>query len=166
MRNADSSPGSGSRIPLRDNLDLPCYGATFGRAIKRYVLKFGVFEGRASRSEYWWVALLNAVVYILCFAMMAVGGLNLFDRSSIGVPDASFPWLLIMLAYYLLTFFPNWSLATRRLHDINANESQLSSGFPGYSLLGMMSLARRPSDPAGARYDSDWVKEASKSEEH
>ena len=48
--------------PQLDSLDLPRYGATFGEAFKLFFKKYGTFDGRASRSEYWWVMLLNALV--------------------------------------------------------------------------------------------------------
>ncbi len=69
--NPDETP---SAPPAVDTLDLPRYGATFGEAFKLFFLKYGTFEGRASRSEYWWVMLLNVMVTSACFALMVVGG--------------------------------------------------------------------------------------------
>ena len=148
--------GPPSIPPALDSLDLPRYGATFGEAVKLFFKKYGTFEGRASRSEHWWVMLLNTLVTVACFALMAAGGTSIFDPNS-EMPDAAFPWLLLWLTYYLVTLFPNWALGTRRFQDANLDEPYLICLVPYVGLPIALFLALKPSNPAGARFDRGWV---------
>ena len=57
--------GTPSATPLylqRPPLNPPHYGAGFGEAVKRAYSKAFVYEGRASRAEYWWFALFATLV--------------------------------------------------------------------------------------------------------
>ncbi|MDQ1083562.1 uncharacterized membrane protein YhaH (DUF805 family) [Microbacterium proteolyticum] len=47
-----------SAVPL----DQPYYGAPLSAAVQRFFRKYFTSHGRASRSEYWWWALVNAIV--------------------------------------------------------------------------------------------------------
>lgn len=151
MPRPDNPDGPRTTSPSADDLDLPLYGATFGEAVKRFFLKYGIFEGRASRSEYWWAMLLNAVIWSTCLALMAAGGTSIFDPGS-ELTQASEPGLLIFLTYLLVTFFPNWALGTRRLHDINDDAAYLFGMSPA-----VLFLAMRPSNPEGVRFDRNWT---------
>ena len=73
---ADSSPlasppstGSVTGVPL----DQPHRGITLVGAVKRFVRKYATFEGRASRSEFWWVMLVLAIVVLLLEFLGDVG---------------------------------------------------------------------------------------------
>jgi uncharacterized membrane protein YhaH (DUF805 family) len=146
-----NSGGPRSPRPSTDDLDLPLYGATFGEAVKRFFLKYGIFEGRASRSEYWWAMLLNVLIWSICFALIAAGGTSIFDSDS-ELTEASGPGLLLLLTYSLVTLLPNWALGTRRLHDINDDSAYLFGMSPA-----ALFLAMRPSNPEGVRFDRNWT---------
>ncbi len=62
-----------------------------------------VFEGRASRSEYWWFALFIVLVYIACALVGAV----------IGDTATSVLFILAVCALFL----PQLAVTIRRLHD-------------------------------------------------
>jgi len=47
-------------------LHLPQYDATIGQAASRFWRKFAVFSGLASRSEFWWWALIAFVISFVC----------------------------------------------------------------------------------------------------
>ena len=72
-------PGNPGSSTPQDPLDLPRYGAGFGEAVKRYFKKYATFSGRASRSEYWWIAVFNALVGIVAVATMIMGGAFNFE---------------------------------------------------------------------------------------
>jgi uncharacterized membrane protein YhaH (DUF805 family) len=97
-------------------LDWPYYGIGFGAAIRRFFQKYATFSGRASRGEYWWVALLNVLVYLVAAAVTAISGG--FDAAADGStsPVASAISGLFGL-YYLAIFVPSLAVAWRRLHD-------------------------------------------------
>ncbi len=50
----------------------PYYGAPFPAAVKRFWKKYTVFSGRASRSEYWWWALVSGLFFL--FALIPAVG--------------------------------------------------------------------------------------------
>jgi uncharacterized membrane protein YhaH (DUF805 family) len=75
---------------------------TFGEAIRSGFDHYTKFDGRASRSEFWWWFL---------FAILASIAANIID-AIIGAPIFS---LLVGLGLLL----PNLSMSIRRLHDTN-----------------------------------------------
>ena len=78
------------------------YQVSFGQAVNMALNKYFDFDGRASRSEYWWFALFMAIVG---FVAGLIGG---FINAA---------WLpsLVSLAFLL----PSLGLGVRRLHDID-----------------------------------------------
>lgn len=74
----------------------------FQDAVKSGFDKFAVFEGRATRSEYWWWVLFYMVVYISAIAIDIMLGLGV---------------LALLVSLGLMA--PSLAVATRRLHDIN-----------------------------------------------
>jgi uncharacterized membrane protein YhaH (DUF805 family) len=70
---------------------------TFTESIKTCFIKYADFEGRGSRSEYWWFML---------FIVLVGMGASIVSESVAGV-------------FYLATLLPSISAAARRLHDTN-----------------------------------------------
>ena len=68
---------------------------TFGESIRICFSKYATFEGRASRSEYWWFFL---------FMFLTSAAANLIGESASG---------LVSLA----TLLPSLAVGARRLHD-------------------------------------------------
>ena len=80
----------------------------FATSIKTCFSKYGVFSGRASRSEFWWFALFGFIggivttvidVLILGFSVESYGPTNII--------------------FTIITFLPYLAVGARRLHDIN-----------------------------------------------
>lgn len=114
---------SSATIPL----SYPLYGASWPQAIARYFMKYATFSGRASRSEFWWWVLTNALVGI---------GFQIVS-ASVGEPLSFSPWPApyvvwngaqsgagvttvigaIAALYSLVTLLPGLALTWRRLHD-------------------------------------------------
>ncbi len=78
---------------------------TFEEAVKRALLdKYCDFEGRASRSEYWWFYLFGVIVnFAITILGMALG------KTAEGI---------ISLVVGLALLLPSLGVAVRRLHDI------------------------------------------------
>jgi len=57
-----ANAGDGAAAP---NLSQPLYGASMGQAVVRFFKKYARFKGYASRSEHWWVALAQFVLYVV-----------------------------------------------------------------------------------------------------
>ena len=73
---------------------------TFGESVSTCMKKYFVFEGRASRSEYWWFQLIVSPSYFI---------------STVFENDIAY----IFLGITLFTLIPAISAGVRRLHDTN-----------------------------------------------
>lgn len=74
----------------------------FQDAVKSSLNKYAVFEGRASRSEYWWFFLFNITLYVAAIVLDSI---------------LSFGFLSMIVSLGLLA--PSLAVGARRLHDIN-----------------------------------------------
>ena len=73
---------------------------TFGESVTTCLKKYFVFEGRASRSEYWWFQLIVTPSYFI----------STFIENEVSY---------IFLGITLFTLSPAISAGVRRLHDTN-----------------------------------------------
>jgi uncharacterized membrane protein YhaH (DUF805 family) len=74
-------------------------------AVSTCFSKYVTFQGRATRSEYWWWALFVMVVYLVII------GVGLAVMS-----DSSLPMIVAML-FMLAVLLPSLAVLIRRLHD-------------------------------------------------
>lgn len=101
--------------------------------------KFTQFEGRSSRSEYWYFALFNFIVSIAISAIaevmgtMALGGLSIL--------------------YSLAIIIPSVAVSVRRLHDTNRSGWWiLISLVPIIGFFVFLYFAVQPSDEGDNQY--------------
>jgi uncharacterized membrane protein YhaH (DUF805 family) len=122
----------------------------FGEAIKRFFAKYAQFSGRASRSEYWWVALFFFLVsFVLNTLVTAVGTDSFGELNGFGVVLS-----LVLFVFALGTLVPSLAVAVRRLHDVNLSGWMLLLGlipFVGWIVLIVLTVL--PPKPEGARFD-------------
>lgn len=100
---------------------------TFTESIKTCFSKYADFDGRASRSEYWWFAL---------FIVLVGFGLSMVSEVIAGL-------------FYLGTLLPSVAAAARRLHDTNRSGwLQLLALIPiiGWIIV-IYFLAQEPQEP-------------------
>ena len=76
---------------------------TFTKSIENCFNKFANFEGRASKSEFWWFQLFYVIVLVVA---------TLLD-SLLGYRDL-FYWI-----GYIICLLPGLAVGSRRLHDTN-----------------------------------------------
>ena len=100
-----TQPGSGD-TSIEPPIWHPWYGISFPGAITRFFKKYATFNGRASRSEYWWVVLFLALVQIV-FAIL--------ESATNGSSAVS----LLQGLWSLAILVPQLALSVRRLHDAN-----------------------------------------------
>ena len=137
-----------------DSRHLPRYGATFGEAVQRYFTKYATFSGRASLSEYWWVALFNALVGIVAAVTLIMSGALDIDPASAEMPPGTALAMLLVNLYGLGTLIPTWALTVRRLHDANFSGWLFLLVFvPVLGGLTVLILTLMTTNPAGARFD-------------
>ncbi|BCW57620.1 DUF805 domain-containing protein [Arthrobacter sp. StoSoilB20] len=131
----------------------PYYGAPIGAAVKRFFKKYTAFSGRASRSEYWWWTLVNAVVLIV-FQILMTTGLSV-DADGTPVFGAGYMVGLALLGIWgLATIIPSIALVIRRLHDGNfSGLFALLLLIPFAGQLAVLIMSLLPSNPAGQRFD-------------
>lgn len=136
-------------------LSAPYYGASLPIAVGRFWRKYAIFSGRASRSEYWWWALIEFIivaillsVYIPSLLAARTGGAGLRINTGIIVV------IIIGGIWGLATIVPTIALTWRRLHDANfSGLFWLLSFIPSVGGLIMLVLTLQPSKPEGARFD-------------
>ena len=164
-------------------LAAPQYGASLTQAMSRFFRKYATFSGRASLSEYWWVALLLGVAYSVALTLI-YGGLFtgemiwrstsvtgsyangdgtstlISDRPYVPfdypVPGAMMISGIVLLPLiYLATVVPLLALIWRRLHDADLSGGwYFISGVPFFGAIPLLVVTVLPSNPAGARFDA------------
>jgi uncharacterized membrane protein YhaH (DUF805 family) len=90
---------------------------TFGESIKTCFAKFATWQGRASRSEYWFFILYSFIVQIAAMVVDNVLGTT-FSITDPGTGEAismGYGWIYILAA--LANFLPGLAVLVRRLHD-------------------------------------------------
>ena len=99
----------------------------FAESLRTCFGKYAKFDGRASRSEFWYFILF-------CFIYMFIAGLLL---GAIGASDVAVDGATLILMIPI--FIPSIAVAARRLHDINQSgwmQCIFIPGFFGDMLLG------------------------------
>lgn len=132
-------------------LDRPLYGASLGQAVVRFFKKYATFSGRASRSEYWWIALITAVVVVITSIISTL----VADGDLVAANTASGdPGDILYYVWTVATLVPSLAVAVRRLHDIDKSGWWMLIGFVplvGWIFLIVWYASR--SKPAGSRFD-------------
>ncbi|ASN20168.1 DUF805 domain-containing protein [Arthrobacter sp. YN] len=168
--------------PQNDDVAAPLYGARIGQAISRFFRKYTVFHGRASRSEFWWVALAHAALSLIPAVVLSVGVVigvsyassnqepvyynngngtqTLLGHSQPGIlenPTAAvliFVGAAILALLFLATVVPFLALSWRRLHDANfPGPFYFFSAVPFIGSLILLFLLAQPSKDDGRRFD-------------
>lgn len=83
----------------------------FGDAVRSVLGKYATFEGRASRSEFWYFVLFLVIVNIILniVDMSLLNTVMLTDAGKIGILSSLFSLAMLL---------PNLAVAARRLHDV------------------------------------------------
>ncbi|MGU3410021.1 DUF805 domain-containing protein [Microbacterium sp. M1A1_1b] len=143
----------------------PWYGAGIGDAIGRFFRKYARFDGRASRSEFWWWFMVNAIIAAVLGAVAALivtltgtreWTTDVYGQTTSQLHTDSIWWVIpiwIWALWFLGTAVGNIALMVRRLHDVN-----LSGYFAfffvntlGWIVLWIMAMLS--SNPTGQRFD-------------
>lgn len=116
---------------------------TFTQSIKSVLTNYTNFTGRASRSEFWYFALLMVIIYWLIFL---IGGHN-----SNGGPSV-LASILIGIAW-LATLLPILAVSVRRMHDTGRGGGWIFiSLVPCIGTIWYIVLAALPSEQGSNRF--------------
>ncbi|UOQ56471.1 DUF805 domain-containing protein [Leucobacter allii] len=169
---APGEPFDGAASP--DDLSRPLYGASFGQAVKRFFQNYAKFSGRASRSEFWWVALFFLLIELVPLILYIVGVVILagsaasYSYNEYGeyvqnpiAPGATglgltilFLGLGLLILIGLATIVPNIAITWRRLHDANFAGPFYFLGFIPYAgAVILIIFTVLGSKPEGRRFD-------------
>ena len=107
-------------------------GMTFGEAVKTCLVKYVVFEGRATRPEYWYFYLFTLT--------LSLGATVLQVSESVSG--------LITLAFLL----PSLTATSRRLHDMGRSGWNQLWTFTVIGIIPVIYWLTRPTQPAPNRY--------------
>lgn len=139
-------------------LAAPLYGASLREAVSRFFKKYATFSGRASRSEYWWWALVSGVVSIVLNIIMAVGGAAGAKMGADGtaVPGPGYTiGLVLAVIWFLAVIIPSLAVTVRRLHDANySGWMYLLVLIPFAGAIILIVFTVMESKPAGQRFDA------------
>ncbi len=135
----------------------PLYGASLPEAVSRFFRKYATFSGRASRSEFWWWALVAAifsiVLNVLTFAGRTAGATLRPDGTSVPGPVY---WIGLILSTIisLAIIVPNLAVTVRRLHDANMSGwTYLLVLIPFVGPILILVFLAQGSKPEGQRFD-------------
>ena len=92
---------------------------TFGESIKTCFSKFVTWQGRASRSEYWYFILFAVICYVGATLLDGVLGTSfkITNPATGELQSMGYGWVYLITALALI--LPSLSAMVRRLHDTN-----------------------------------------------
>lgn len=123
---------------MENNL-VPGAPLTFQQAVQRVLSKYAEFNGRASRSEFWWFMLFVVCVGVVFSLLTAITGLRFFA------------WIgqLCNLALLVPTLAVSW----RRLHDVGRAGGWWFINFvPVVGAILFILWTVKPSEPVANRF--------------
>lgn len=153
-------PGYGPWPYATNPADAPTPGVGMREAVRLFFTKYAQFSGRASRSEYWWVALFTTIVTLVLYVpgiiLAAIGGALIAESSNSGVGVAllviGIVLIGIMVLFALAILVPSIAIAVRRLHDANFSGLFYLLSLAGLSIV-VLIMNVLESNPAGQRFD-------------
>lgn len=117
------------------------YQVSFSQAVRMAFDSYCRFQGRSSRSEYWWWVLFVA---ILSFCIGIIEGILGFSMTAVQTTSGILS---------LVLFLPGLGLSVRRLHDIGKSGWWILLGFiPVVGAIILIIWFARNSEMTGNRY--------------
>lgn len=111
----------------------------FGTAVQQALIHYADFEGRASRSAYWWFILFLLLVKLISLWLLS---------SFLPFARASFYSELLSLIFFL----PSLSVTARRLHDVGKSGWMLLLPFTIIGIIPFLYWMLKPSDEGRNAY--------------
>ena len=121
----------------------------FAEAVRTSWQKYGDFDGRAKRSEFWWWTLFVTIVNLAASALLTL--MIVVFQERVFIVWAS---VLVFMIVVLGLILPSIAVSVRRLHDRDLKGWWYLLGFvPGGSLV-LPVLYALPSKPGDNRFGS------------
>lgn len=116
---------------------------TFSQSVSTVFHKYVDFNGRASRTEYWWFALFEIIVYAALNVLGAIFG-----------SDTMPGWVYFLEgAFSLAVLLPTIAVSVRRMHDIGKGGGWIFiSLVPVIGQIWFFILTVLPGEPQANRF--------------
>jgi uncharacterized membrane protein YhaH (DUF805 family) len=102
---------------------------TFGQSVKHVFSNYATFQGRASRSEFWWWYLFTAIISLIVFIPAMPWYIEVINAANSQTGNAVMVLppvtglaslgLILSAVWSLAVLIPTIAVAVRRLHDTN-----------------------------------------------
>lgn len=120
----------------------------FTQAVRTVFSKYAVFTGRASRAEYWWFALFQAIVGLVLTLVF-----GLYNQNDPGA--LQYVGYTVYGLYGLATLLPSIGVSVRRLHDTGRGGGWIFiSLVPLIGGIWFIVLTVLPGEPGSNRFGS------------
>ena len=123
----------------------------FVEAAKLFFKNYANFYGRASRSEYWWMALWGLILGVVFWLLTLLAVLPSLNNGELGPGFVIV--IVLMIAVGLALVIPSLAVQVRRLHDAG-----FSGFFVLFRLVGLdivpLIMCLMPSQAEGVRFDN------------
>ncbi len=113
-------------------------------AIRSFFKGYANFSGRSTRPEFWWVWLLNMVIFLPVYYSLFTG--LEFDNTIINI--ALFSMYIILL---LVEFVPLLALTVRRLRDVGIHWAYIFIVFVPLGAITLLVMLAMPSQRIGEK---------------
>ncbi len=119
----------------------------FGEAVRTCWKKYGDFDGRAGRAEFWWWVLFTAIVQTIAAVVLTV---LLIVAQNFGFIQ----WLsvIVFMVVILAFILPSIAVSVRRLHDRDLSGWWYLLGFVPLGSIVLFVWYVLPGTPAPNRY--------------
>ena len=129
-------------------------------AVASVFRKYAEFQGRARRSEFWYFALFNFLVYslssVIYYLIMALGASGGTYGSLAAAFSGGSALMILYGIYSLVIILPGLAVACRRLHDIGRSGAYLLFAFiPAVGFIFLLIWFLQEGDPGANRYGAD-----------
>ena len=123
----------------------------FRDAVRTCWKKYGDFDGRAARSEFWWWVLFMTIVSFIAaiVAVLLVTVIVVLDRPGLWW-IATMIFMVVVLAFIL----PTIAVSVRRLHDRDLSGWWYLLSLSGIGSIVLLVWYALPGTPGPNRYDS------------
>ncbi len=92
---------------------------SFTEAVRTCISKYATFDGRATRSEFWWfylfIVIVSAIGYIPFLILAALGSGDSGVSTIFGI--LAVIWMIVWIIAMIALIIPQLAVGCRRLHD-------------------------------------------------
>ena len=101
-------------------------------AYKNFWKKYVDFEGRTTRSDWWWVTLCNFIIFLLLLIPIMFSFINVLATPINYYPVYGVIFALLAVIYFLAILVPSIAMNVRRLRDADFHWALIFISFIPY----------------------------------